>query len=90
MAMPKRKRKIHPVDQLSYMQAHGEPPTELNFKTSPGQHVMLDIRNFYTYLDHEESFQMLRALHRAATVQFGKDFHDRVQRYLDTVHIIGG
>jgi hypothetical protein len=88
--MAKRRRKIEPVSQLEYMQAHGEPATELNFKTGPGQHVMLDIRNFYTYLDHEEAFQMLRALHRTASVQFGKDFHDRVQRYLDTVHIIGG
>jgi hypothetical protein len=88
--MAKRRRKIEPVSQLEYMRAAGEPPTELNFKTGPGQHVMLDIRNFYTYLDHEEAFQMLRALHRTASVQFGKEFHDRVQRYLDTVHIIGG
>ena len=86
----KRKRKIHPVSQIEYMRMQGEAPTELNFKTGPGQHVMLDIRNFYTYLDADEAFQVLRALHRTASVQFGKEFHDRVQRYLDTIHIVGG
>ena len=89
--MTKRKRKIQPVDQLEYMRSQGgDNSHELNFKSGSGQHIMLDIRNFYVYLDGEEAFQMLRALHRTASVQFGKDFHDRVQRYLDTIHIVGG
>lgn len=85
----KKKRKIQPVDQLAYMKERGEKYAgEINFKTSSDQYLMMDIRNFYTYFDSEEAYQMLKALHKAATVQFGEEFHSRVQRYLDQVKVI--
>jgi hypothetical protein len=96
----KKKRKIHQVDQLSYMMERAyypdySPPKERNsceikVVNHDRGRIMVNINDKCLFPDGEETFQLIRAMHRCGTVQWGRDFHDRVQRYLDTVHIIGG
>jgi hypothetical protein len=85
----KKKRKIPGVCQYTYMQERGPAPCEIKFQNTDHDRLMIIINNKCSYPDGEETFQLIRAMHRCGTVQFGREFHDRIQRYLDTVHIIG-
>jgi hypothetical protein len=86
--MTKRKRKIPAVNQLQYMKEHNEGQCDIKFQNTDGDRIMFIINQKCAYPDEAETFQLLRALHRVGTVQFGKYFHDQCLSYMDGVTVI--
>jgi hypothetical protein len=90
MARPRR-RKIPPVSQLQYMMERGDKFTgEIKIKNTDDGRICVNIRDLCSFPDQDETFQLVRALVRVGTCQWGSEFLERIQNYVGQVKVIGG
>lgn len=85
--MTRRRRKIPAVDQLDYMKARGDNSCTIKIQRTDHDRLMIVINQKCAYLDEVETYQLIRALHRVGTAQFGVSFHDHCLNYMDGVTV---
>ncbi len=87
--MTKRRRKSKSEDQYGFITKHERNASgEIELKTTDYGRVQLNIRGLHSFLDTEETFQVIRALVVTGACQWGPDYLERVKRYLETVKVI--
>ena len=65
-------RPIPPVDQMTYMQEHPGDNNQGIVEITPTKHgrIRIEMANCATYPDYREAWQIMQALHKAASKQW--------------------